>query len=266
MNKLLQEFDNPNASINDFQNIIKTIPGLSAKLLRIANSAFYAQKNRIKSIAEAIILIGLKSLKNLVIAESLYSSSFGQDAKGYKLGRGELWVHSITTAIAAETITIEKAYKNPDQFFLAGLLHDIGKMLLGPCLTDYIDEIMSAVNNEKISFDAAEQKVLGFDHARIGARVLQFWDLPKLYTDTLTAHHHPEILAGKDTQQYAEIIHIADMLSYNINKGAGIDGKYYIFDKNLLIKYKIDSSSMERITARVRMRYKELFKNLFQAA
>ncbi len=168
INQVLDQIDSPQSDAKDFQNIISQDPILTAKVLKMSNSAYYGFSREIVTLSEAVIVLGLETLKSLVIAASAYKS-LNKEFKSYTLNKGDLWNHSLATAISARYLAKELNYQATEKFFITGLLHDIGKILLSKYLDKYITTIKTIVKMREITFDLAEKEVLQFNHCEVGA-------------------------------------------------------------------------------------------------
>lgn len=260
--KLITEIDDPDSEMKDMQVIINKDPALTAKILKLANSAYYGHTREIDTLSQALVTIGLRALKDLVVAERLLTTFFGDACKGYNLKRGELWSHSISTAIAAELIIEHIDHRSAEKYFIAGLLHDIGKILLGRYLGDYITEILLLVKNEKLTFDKAEEAVLGFSHCEIGAELCKKWEFPHFYYEVIKFHHEPALCMSA-YKPLVEIIHIADIFSYRLHNGMGVDNSAYRIKKALMDKINLKEKDESQLMQNLRLKYKEFFQAIF---
>jgi len=260
VSKVLEQIDNPNSNPKDFQEIICKDPVLTAKVLKMSNSAYYGYSREIATISEAIIILGLDTLKSLVIAASAYAS-LSREAEGYGLQRGALWRHSLATAAGARSIAKQIGYKEIEKFFVAGLLHDIGKILLNRYIGKFIDKINTLTKMRDISFDIAEREVMGFNHCDVGAELSNYWKLPDLFYDIAKYHHTPSACTTKN-RSLVEIVHIADILSYSLRIGIGKDGAYYKPSEKIFEKYNIDKKTRDKFITKIHTSLRELEKTV----
>jgi len=163
----LKKLDDPKSNAQDVADKLAKDEGLVLRILRLANSAYYGLPRRITSVSEAIALLGFKTVKSIVLAASVYKFMDGAFT-GYALDRGELWKHSLSVAFSARHIA--KRFKDVDdeEAYVAGMVHDIGKIVLNDYVRFGYSIIVKLVEEDKMPFMDAERQVLGFDHAQVG--------------------------------------------------------------------------------------------------
>ncbi len=224
VDQVLKLTEDPNSTVKELNDIICQDQALTAKVLRLANSAYYGYPRRIGTIVEAIVILGFNAIRNLVLAASVHNL-LNKEVPGYQLGPGELWRHSIACAMTARTLARRVRYPKPDEAFIAGLLHDIGKVILSVYVSDTYDEIFQKVRQFQIPFSQAEEEILGFTHAVVGARVADKWNLPESLVQAIAYHHNPQL--AKENPRLVAIVHLADVLCMTMGIGLGGDGMYY---------------------------------------
>jgi len=189
--KVLELSGNPNTSPVKLQQIISDDQAMAARILKIANSAMYACSRKIKTLTEAIVMLGFNSIRSLVVtsaARNLYSSSNSRMGLKERL----LWEHSIGTACACRLLVQTGSPHLGEEAFLAGLMHDIGKLVLNQKAADRFDEVVQTVYNENTMFVETERALLGFDHAEVGAMLVNKWKLSPALELIIANHHKPE--------------------------------------------------------------------------
>lgn len=199
-------------------------PAITASLLKLCNSSFYGFSNKISSIQQASSLLGLKKIMQmaLMVLSSKYLSG---TTKGYDLEEGELWKHSFIVATTAEKVAVKAGYGDTGIAFTAGLLHDIGKIIIHEYVGDKLPEIREAAEKNTAGFRKAETMVLGFSHAEAGAMLLKRWNLPNELVDAVLYHHDAE--NAKLDKPLARIVQVADALTMIMGMGIGSDGLCY---------------------------------------
>lgn len=224
VSQVLKLTDDPNSTVKELNDVICQDQAVTAKVLRLANSAYYGYPRRIGTIVEAIVILGFNAIRNLVLAASVHNM-LNKEVPGYQLGPGELWRHSIACAMAARTLARRVRYPKPDEAFIAGLLHDIGKVILSVYVSETYDEIIQKVRQFQIPFSQAEEEILGFTHAVVGARVADKWNLPESLVQAIACHHNLQL--AKENPRLVAIVHLADVLCMTMGIGLGGDGMYY---------------------------------------
>lgn len=222
--RILQQIQAPDADIPNLARLIEYEAGLTANILRLANSAYYGCSRTIGSVREAIVRLGTQRISELIVSVSV-APMIQQPLKGYDLPAGDLWVHSAAVAIAARELQATLGVSAPDCLFTAALLHDIGKIVLGGFVETNAESIAALVAAENLSFETAEQRVLGVDHAEVGATLLEMWNLPPAIVEIVRWHHRPESFPGDPLA--VDIVHVADVLCVNSGIGTGRDGLSY---------------------------------------
>lgn len=207
---LLESIDDPEVTIHTVQSIIGKDPALAAKVLRLANSAFYGFPREIATIREAVLVLGLRTVRGLALAASA-ASVMGLDLPAYRLGRFALWRHSVLVGTIAKRLSKEAGEKASEIAFAAGLLHDVGKILLEPVVARHaaaFGEVRAAASPA-----AAERQVLGFDHADVGRLLVAKWRLPEAL-EAATGFHHRPGGAPEPYRLLAETVSCADWLAH----------------------------------------------------
>ena len=221
--KLLALIDDPDVSVSQIEAILRHDAGLTANILKLANSAYFGIPSKVGSVRQAVLILGLKRLVQMVIA-SCVSAIMDKPVPGYDLPPGELWRHSIAVSVAAEGLVKELEMAAAEEIFTAALLHDVGKLVLGNFVKTNFSKIEAALN-QNVSFEAAEDMVLGTNHAHIGAQILTQWSLPSDNVNAVRWHHTPESAAKNEPM--LDIVHVANGLCLMIGIGAGNDGMQY---------------------------------------
>jgi len=221
--RVLKLLDDPDTSISGIGEILRYDPGLTANILKLTNSAYFGFPSQIGSVKQAVILLGSKRVAHLVMA-SCVNAIMDEQVLGYDLPSGELWRHSIAVSVAAEGLVKELKIHPAEEIFTAALLHDVGKLILGDFVKEDLKEIES-IASEGIPFQVAEQKVLGTDHAEIGAEILERWSFPPEVVNAVRWHHDPD--SADETSTLVDIVHVANVLCLMIGIGVGREGLHY---------------------------------------
>ncbi len=234
LNRILNEIENDKSSAKELGEIIREDPVLTAQLLKIANSPYYGQARQISSVAKAIVLIGFKEVRNIVIGLSL-TSAFPSNITIDDIKLKDLWLHSIGTAIASQMIAQRLPGLDPDELFTAGMVHDIGCAVMFCCFEQELKELLSYMKKEGVSFLEAENN-LGLFHTEIGAFLGAKWGFSDMLINIIRAHHNPSMAGPYD--KLASIVFLADSLAQKV----GLTWTLDINPKKVLIPKKLKLS------------------------
>ena len=202
--RLATMISRPTVSAEEIGSIIEKDQVLAAKVLRLANSPFYGFPSRIGSVSHAVIVLGFNVVKGLTLCAS--ALTIMKDA-----GMDQLWRHSLGVAITANLLATRLEIKNPEELFVSGLLHDIGKVVLYVKWSDVGTSIKDALKTraDHSLFDV-EQELTGLSHAEIGGYLAGAWHLPVTLREPILYHHNPT--QSKDATLQTAIVHVADIL------------------------------------------------------
>lgn len=218
--QIVQELESEEPSIQRVGAIIANDVGMTAKILHMVNSAFFGLRRHVSNPTHAVNLLGLDTVKNLVLSIQVFSSFDAKDTGGFSIDK--LWRHSMRTARFARGIckSLEASETVTDDAFGAGMLHDVGKVILATNLPNEYQQVLAFADAEGVSDEEAEHHVLGADHAQVGAHLLGLWGLPDPFVEAVAFHHAPKGIA--DTQLTAlTAVHVANVLGYRIQSSQG---------------------------------------------
>lgn len=255
--RLMQLLSNPDTSVRDVVEVIRFDPAVTAELLKICNSASLGLMHKIESVTDAARLLGTNRIFQLVMAAHT-RTLLGNSQNGYGIPTGALWKHSVAVALTSERLARNLARDQVGQAFTAGLLHDIGKIVLNTAVASDYAKIVALVKQGGVSFCEAEKSVLGFTHAEIGARVGERWDLPERIVRAIRYHHEPEFCEPHDL--IVDLIHIADVVCLQVGIGGGDDAMYYRIDGSAMERQGLKLSVLEAIGAEVVVELKSIEK------
>ncbi|MBN2420041.1 MAG: HDOD domain-containing protein [Deltaproteobacteria bacterium] len=194
--------------------VIENDQAISSKILKLVNSAFFGLGSKVGNIPHAITLLGFNTVRNAVISVSVIKLlSDISDMEDFKIG--DFWTHSISVAVASKHIANTTHLHNPDDCFIGGLLHDIGKLVMINNLESLFKEVLKTKKDENISFFAAEKKFGAMNHAQIGGYLASRWKLPAALSDTIARHHSISEMAID--ANLLKIVHSADIIINNLD-------------------------------------------------
>lgn len=209
--EIVDKANQPDSSLEDVARIIARDPGMTAKILKLVNSAFFGLRRELSSTEEAVAYIGLDTIKSLVLSIHAFSQFAHANAGG--LTMESLWAHSLNVAARSKLIAqLEQAdRKAVDEAFTAGMLHDIGKLVLAANMPEVFAQSVRLAEAEGLEFYRAEVQVLGASHADIGGYLLGLWGLPVPVVEAIALHHQPGLMPQPAFSPLT-IVHAADVL------------------------------------------------------
>jgi putative nucleotidyltransferase with HDIG domain len=222
--QVLQLIHNPDFVIEELIHLIEHDQVATANILRLANSAYFGRGTAIDSIREAIVRMGAQRIGQLLTVASVGPFAI-RPLKGYDLPPGELWRHSVAVAITTDLLAKHLKLRMTGSAFTAGLLHDLGKVVLDVFIEADATTVKGLVYQENVSFVMAERQVLGIDHTEVGAELLQVWNIPRHLIDAVRWHHAPD--AAPEISMACDLVHMADFVVFQNGIGVGIDGLSY---------------------------------------
>ncbi len=209
ISRALQLLEEPDVTTNQIVAVLSMDQAITARLLKLANSAYYGRPAAASTLHEAVMRLGFKRTKNLLFALS-YSSLLSRRVAGYNLGNGELWQHSVAVAMTAPRIAERVAYPAPDEAYIAGLLHDIGKLMLDQYFTINWDQLLESSRKYNLSLIETEERLLGMNHAQVGGELARKWDLPLCLVEAIAHHHAPQ--QARESAVLAAIVSLANAI------------------------------------------------------
>ena len=229
----------------DLAQVIGTDQVLAAHVLRWANSAYFGMGNRIATVQQAIVVLGLDITEEIIMTYSL-SDQLNQPVPGYELRRGELWQHALGTAIGAKLISQQRHLKIDEEAYFAGLLCDIGKLVFEKLLRN---ADIGQVEWGQHSFLEMERNTLGLDHASLGSELARRWQLPENLVMAIAHHHDPQV--AQSHQLLASTIHVADAAMMMLGVGIGVDGLRYSLDEAALQRLGMTGDSLFQLVGQI---------------
>jgi HD-like signal output (HDOD) protein len=208
--------NNPRSSIADIGRVISEDPGLTARLLRIVNSAFYSFPSKIDTISRAVTIVGTQQLRDLALATSVMKVFKGipEDLMNMEA----FWCHSVGCGITARVLASHRREANLERHFVTGMLHDIGRLLLFMNLPKQARTALMRCQSSGELLYQVEYEEIGFDHATVGSALLQAWNLPASLEEVVAFHHAPQKALRYPIE--SAIVHVADIIAHALELGS----------------------------------------------
>jgi putative nucleotidyltransferase with HDIG domain len=251
--KLNQAMQSPDASFDDFSDIISADPSLAARLLRIANSPFYGQDSKVETIVHAVGIVGIGHLTELALATVMVNQFKGIDED--LVNMQSFWMHSIGCGLAARAIAKDMGEQQVEPYYTASMLHDIGSLILYKEIPEKAREILTRCKSEGLSLSTVETEILGFTHAEVGAVVFTKWGLPPSLVEAVQYHHNPS--EAKNHPVFPAIVHLADIIAYEMDLGTGGEPTIPVLDPAAIQRTGLTRSFLTDIQDSVRSQVDE---------
>jgi putative nucleotidyltransferase with HDIG domain len=243
--KIIETINNPKSSAKDVNKVVMTDISLSSKILKLVNSSYYGLSESVNSITQAIVILGFTTIKNLALSASILNLFSQTENPNFR--REEFWSHCLAVGLVAKLIAQHTGVPNnkSEDFFLPGLFHDIGKIVLDQYFHEYFDTILKLSKSKKMNFSLAEQHIIGTTHSDIGKRIAEKWNFPESIVEAIHFHHSPEL-----STQYPKItayVYLADYLCKA--KHIGFSGDYDIsnFKEKSIKKFNVTSDIIKKL-------------------
>lgn len=258
-NQLLAVVDHPDSSMEDIANVIQYDPVITAGVLKNCNSAYFGLKHPAESIKDAVNILGIDQIVELVLMKS-GAEIFSGSQEGYGLENGEIWRYSVSSALIAKQVAIKLSLKNKNTIFTSALVKDIGKILLEKYVSRFSKKINVLVKSKKFSFSEAEKKVLGIDHAELGAMIAKIWKFSPKMVKIIRHHHLPDESMIKNKEIAA--VYLADCICMMIGTGVGLDGLSYRFKGRIMKELNFSADDVSLMIADFGVNIQEVEKLL----
>ena len=245
--KIMRLIDDPATSATDVHKVMSRDPALAAKMLKLVNSAFYGLPHKVSNLNQAIVLLGFNTIKSLALSVSVFGV-FGKGKGAGKFDRERYWRHSVGSACIYRVLARKVRTVDPETAFVAGLLHDIGKLVMDQYAAEELAKVIEEAEFRKCAFVDAERSVLTTDHSAIGAWLVQKWGFPEVLVGWVQNHHAP----GLESQDSNVAISVfADYLCKV--KGIAASGSFdpAILNKNAWTCLKLDKADLPPIIQEV---------------
>ena len=245
--KMLRMLEDPETTVDEIEDVLRHDPGLTGNVLRLANSAYFGIPSKVASTRQAVVLLGLKKLIQLVIA-SCVNAVMDKPVPGYNMPPGDLWRHSIAVSIASEALVKDKKHIDAEDIFTPALLHDIGKLILGHFVKEE-QEAIEKIADTGVPYVVAENMVLGTDHAEVGAQILSQWSFPRDVIDAVRWHHDPDFIDR--TRPAIDIVYLANVLCQTGENGSKPEDYSSDLSPAVIERLGLDVAQFDNIKVRV---------------
>ena len=258
--KVSEIIDDPTKNAKDVGVIIENDPGLTARLLKIVNSAFFGFSSKITSLPHAITIVGAQEIRDLVLA-TLVVSRFSSHPNNL-ISMRDFWKSSVYIALLAKIMAnLHPKSRQLGAVFTCGLLHNIGRLITYNRIPDLAKAALIAAESNRISEDEAERQIIGFDHYQVGAQLASIWLLPQVIIDSLTFHQEPGRSSHHTTETAIVAVchHIVSMDALTLENAEQAISQYAaVWELTTL-----DISILETVVDETNIQFNEAFKLIF---
>ena len=237
--------EDENSSMSDIADLIIHDPSITASLLKICNSAYFGLSRQIESVRDAITLLGLDQIVELVLLNGT-AENFRDEPDGYGLGEGELWHHAVLSAHVAKVLAENHGLANKKHLiFTAALLKDIGKIIMGRFVAFSYEKINILVHSKGYSFNEAEKEIIGMNHEELGAQVGKKWRFGDKLIYIIRNHHMADETCRNDPE--TALVYLADIVCMMIGFGTSVDGLAYRFYSDVLNRMNLTEKDLQNV-------------------
>lgn len=260
--QLLQLTSKADHELMEVVNLVKTDANLTARVLKVVNSAAFGLINEITSIDRATSYLGERIIVSIAVGDCA-GKLFEKELVGYEAAGGALWKHDLRTAIAAREVVVQSgADINADLAFTAGLLHDIGKSLISDYLQGTAPEAIELINaQDSQDYIEAEEKIIGIAHTDAGFELAQAWQLPEELAEVILYHHQPGN-ASEEFRPLVYAVHLGDNIAMMGGFGTGADSMQYRLDPNYTKYLNLSPKTLDSVMLTVDMEFEKLEESL----
>ncbi len=220
LNRLEKLLQNPRTSAAEVNSLVSSDQVVTSKILKLVNSAFYGFPGQVATVTQAIVILGFNAVKSLALSASVFDM-FQDRPQDTRFDRQAFWQHSISTAVITRVLARRVKYAEEEEAFVAGLLHDIGKVVLDRYVHEELVKVLDCVQHKHVYFIEAEREVMGVTHQDIGEWLAVKWQLPPQLKEAIAHHHNP--MLAKKAYKLASMVHVANLLSQALGIG-GAEG------------------------------------------
>ena len=233
------------SSMSDIADLIVHDPSITASLLKICNSAYFGLSRQIESVRDAITLLGLDQIIELILLNGT-AENFKDEPDGYGLGEGELWHHAVLSAHVAKVLAENTGRtSNKHLIFTAALLKDIGKIIMGRYVAFSYEKINILVHSKGYSFNEAEKEIIGMNHEELGARIGKKWRFGDKLIYMIRNHHMTDETCRNDPE--TALVYLADIVCMMIGFGTSLDGLAYRFYGEVLDRMNLTEKDLQNV-------------------
>ncbi|MBW2062246.1 MAG: HDOD domain-containing protein [Deltaproteobacteria bacterium] len=239
---ILEVLNNPESSAQELSEALSYEQSLASRVLKLVNSAYYGFPRRIDTLSKAVTILGYNSIRNIILVTSIFDS-LDKGSKARSLDRKGFWQHALGCGAAAQVMGTKLGFRQGEELFLAGLLHDIGKVILDAFLHEEYSQVLKVCQEENLLLFEAEEQVLGVTHEDFGCWLAETWNLPYNLTEAISHHHEPP--ESKEYFIITSLVHIGDILTRALEVGHGGDDLIPAINRQAWVALKLNPAFLQ---------------------
>jgi HD-like signal output (HDOD) protein len=251
--RLTEVINHPRSSIEDITQVISKDQGLTARLLKLANSPLFGYFANIDSIGKAATIIGTQQLQSMALAVSVMEVFAGVPETLVNMKC--FWQHSIACGITARALAIYRREANVERVFASGILHDVGRLVICTSMPEVFAKLLALSRDDNTLLVKIEEDLLGYTHATVGGKLLESWNIPAGITEPVACHHAPD--EARKFPLEAAFVHVADIICKSL--GFGSNGEYFVppLEPSSWKRLDIPAASLPEIVRQVEPKLEE---------
>jgi putative nucleotidyltransferase with HDIG domain len=215
--ELFSRMQDPDTQVSELAEVITRDPALTAKILKLVNSAFYGRPSQITTISRAVIIMGFQAVRSAALAVSVFERFKDLTSSAALFSMEGFWRHAVGVSCLAKQLSMVLHVGEPEDAFVAGLLHDVGKLVMLQHFPEDVEDLTRAAAEQQLTWRACEEVLFPIHHAAIGRALFRAWDFPTPVIEAVACHHAPETASRH--AELACLVHLADYFSYHMESG-----------------------------------------------
>lgn len=258
--RLCEAIDHPRSSIADLAAIISDDQGLTARILKLANSPLFGYFSKIETITQAVTIIGVLQVRDLALALCVMDAFKGipEDL----VDMAQFWRHSLGTGLAARVLATGQRESNLERFFVAGILHDVGRLVMYLRMPDECRELLEESRSGGALLFQKERQRFGFDHAEVGGTLLRRWKIPPRVTEPVQYHH--DSVRGGQYPRESSILHVADVVSHALELGNSGEVRVPTLESAVWERLRLSTYHIPPLVKQIDASFEETVRLLFE--
>jgi HD-like signal output (HDOD) protein len=260
VNKAQKLISTPDSKLTDLVKVIEVEQSISARVLRLANSTYYGLSGKVATVQHASVLLGYKTLGEVISVAGI-SNLIDKTLEGYQIDSDDMWRHSMAVAVGSKLIAGKRNPALCDDAFLAGLMHDAGKLVLDRYVYERKEDFELFMQDGRETFLSAEKEILGFDHSEIASEFCEKWNIPGNQSLAIKFHHYP---SQSEDCELAYILHAADVIAMMSGIGTGTDCELYQLENGALEFLDFQKEDIDGIQSEVVESVEDMMSGMLQ--